>query len=114
MFQVVGFDQLVEAMEDAQVFMGCRACRLGVGAQAQQADHDQPCEAVEGGGAPCPISVDLTAQRLEELLQPLGVASQGDTGRTGGKAGVGVDQTPYQLLAHRQHMPIGIGFGDKA
>ena len=46
-------------------------------------------------------------------LQTLGVASQGHTCGTASKAGVGVDQAPYQLLAHRQHMPVGIGFGNE-
>jgi hypothetical protein len=80
-----------------------------MGTQAQQANHDQARQALQRGGAPRLLAVDLTAERFEQRVHAFGVCGQRHTRGTGGQAGVGVDQGPHSLLAHCQHMPFCTG-----
>ncbi|MNH06009.1 hypothetical protein D3C79_653640 [compost metagenome] len=125
MLKVVRLDQRIEAVENFQVFMPGRRRLQRVGAQPQQADHDQPGQRLQCRLAPRVGAGKLIAERIQPALQParLGLVrgrhvAQGNAGRLylhprRQQAGVRFDQLPDQLLTHRQHMAVAVRLGDE-
>ena len=123
--KVMRFDQRVEAVENFQVFVPGRGGLARVGAQPQQADHDQPGQRLQRRIAPRMGRGNFVAERFQPAFEParLGLVrsrhlGQGNAGRPHlhpgrQQAGVGFDQLPDQLLTHRQHMAVAVWLGDE-
>lgn len=122
---IVSFDQLIETMEDLEILSPRGGRFYGIGAQPQEADHDQPCKVLQRSAAPCPLLRNFVAEFFKQKLNSSGLTlvhrrevGQGNTCRRyleprRHQAPVRFDQLPNQLLTHRQHMSVAVSFGDE-